>query len=132
MLLWWKLTSEICQESKEFRWKKWLKIGAIFHFFSLKMAIFQEKRENVILFSNIKIKIPTNFMHLRLKVTSEIRQKMASLDVKTALNGHIFYIWWFYFQKQVQFRANVPSKVWNINIHSRLNDFSRILTCIIK
>ena len=40
---------------------------------------------NFILFSIIEIEIPANFMRLRLKMASEICQKVANLDLRTAL-----------------------------------------------
>ena len=40
----------------------------------------------------IKIGIPSNFMRLHLKMTSEICQKVASLDLRTALNAAIILL----------------------------------------
>ena len=58
------------------------KIGSnvYFHAFFSKTSWFHRKKENIIQFSAIKI--PTNFMHLQTKLTSEMYQKIGSSDGK--------------------------------------------------
>ena len=63
------------------------KITSNFHSAPLSSKIsFHRKIESVICFSVIKISTPTNFMHLRSKLTLEIHQKIGSLDEKMSQN----------------------------------------------
>ena len=67
------------------------------HFFissSKNHFLFLRKTANIISFTTIKIEMPANLMRSRLKMTSEIGQKMASLDLRTALQLlYSFYEW---------------------------------------
>ena len=55
---------------------------------------FNRKTKNTVRFSIIIIRISI-FMHLRLKLTSEICQKVASLDLKTAFNSNFFFTFFY-------------------------------------
>ena len=58
---------------------------AIFSFFfSSKTTIFFKKKK-ILRFSTVKIGIPTNFIHLRLKMTLKMCQKVRNLGLRTAL-----------------------------------------------
>ena len=56
-------------------------------FFSQKITVVITRMGNVIRFSFLKISISVNFMRLLLKMTSEIRQKVASLGLRIALSS---------------------------------------------
>ena len=75
-------------ESKEFGRENHSKSAQDVHFFissSKNHFLFLRKTANIISFTTIKIEMPANLMRSRLKMTSEIGQKMASLDLRTAL-----------------------------------------------
>ena len=93
-----KLTSDICQKVERLNGKmaqNQLKANS-FSFFFLEKAL-PLKKKKVIKFSVIKIEIPTNLIHLRLKLTSEMYQKVSSLDLRTVLISFIKR--WFQMQK---------------------------------
>ena len=62
------------------------------------------KTENGIRLSVIKINISTNFMLLRSKLTSEISQKIESLDKKITQNW--FKMWFFFISKLLHLKKN--------------------------
>ena len=65
-------------QRREFTWENeinWLKIIIFDRFFSQKTTVFEEKTKNVILFYIVKMRIPTNFMRLLLKMVDMCQKK---------------------------------------------------------
>ena len=86
-LLMTKLTLEVCQLT----WRVNTKSAAnnyLAIFFFKKNYLYKKKIKNDIRFIVVKIKVLTQFTLLKLKLISEMRQKMTNLALRAALNKY--------------------------------------------